>query len=102
MGSRKQNFYNQLAARMGYEKEAAEIQDKYLAGEKDAAAAAVPQDLIDSTALLGPVERIADRMREYAEAGVTTLTLAPAGFTLEERVAGLRAGVRAMEIAGLA
>jgi hypothetical protein len=41
-------------------------------------------------------------MREYAEAGVTTLTLAPAGFTLEERVAGLRAGVRAMEIAGLA
>ncbi|MEE4544616.1 LLM class F420-dependent oxidoreductase [Streptomyces sp. V4-01] len=102
MGSRKQNFYNQLAQRMGYEKEAARIQDAYLAGEKDAAAAAVPQDLIDSTSLLGPVERIADRMREYAEAGVTTLTLAPAGFSLDERVAGLRAGVRALEIAGLA
>jgi F420-dependent oxidoreductase-like protein len=102
MGSRKQNFYNRLAQRMGYEQEAAEIQDKYLAGEKEAAAAAVPQDLIDSTSLLGPVERIADRMREYAGAGVTTLTLAPAGFTLDERVAGLRAGVRALEIAGLA
>ncbi len=102
MGSRKQNFYNQLAGRMGYEKQAAEIQDKYLAGEKDAAAAAVPAELIDSTCLLGPVERIADRMREYAEAGVTTLTLAPAGFTLDERLAALRAGVQALEHAGLA
>jgi F420-dependent oxidoreductase-like protein len=102
MGSRKQNFYNQLAGRMGYEKEAGEIQEKYLAGEKDAAAAAVPAELIDSTCLLGPVERIADRMREYAEAGVTTLTLAPAGFTLDERIASLRAGVRALEHAGLA
>jgi F420-dependent oxidoreductase-like protein len=102
MGSRKQNFYNQLAGRMGYEKEAAEIQEKYLAGEKDAAAAAVPAELIDSTCLLGPVERIADRMREYAEAGVTTLTLAPAGFTLDERIASLRAGVQALEHADLA
>jgi F420-dependent oxidoreductase-like protein len=102
MGSRKQNFYNQLARRMGYEKEAAEIQDKYLSGDKEGAAAAVPQQLIDSTCLLGPVERIAERMAQYAAAGVTTLTLAPAGFTLEERIAGLRAGVEALERAGLA
>lgn len=102
MGSRKQNFYNQLARRMGYEKEAAEIQDKYLAGDKDGAAAAVPRSLIDSTTLLGSVERIADRMRAYADAGVTTLTLAPAGFTLDERLAALRAGVAAAEHAGLA
>ncbi|MGW5849589.1 LLM class F420-dependent oxidoreductase [Streptomyces sp. NPDC055254] len=102
MGSRKQNFYNQLAQRMGYEKEAAEIQDKYLAGDKAAAAAAVPHSLIDSTTLLGPVERIADGMRAYAEAGVTTLTLAPAGFTLEERIAALRAGTEALEAAGVA
>jgi F420-dependent oxidoreductase-like protein len=102
MGSREQNFYNRLARRMGYEKQAAEIQDRYLAGDKEGAAAAVPAELIDSTSLLGPVERIADRMREYAEAGVTTLTLAPAGFSLEERVAGLRAGVQALERAGLA
>ncbi|MFI6939805.1 LLM class F420-dependent oxidoreductase [Streptomyces sp. NPDC050418] len=102
MGSRKQNFYNQLAQRMGYEKEAAEIQDKYLAGDKEAAAAAVPQQLIDSTALLGSVDRIADRMQAYAAAGVTTLTLAPAGWTLDERLAALRAGVEAVERAGLA
>ncbi|NUS14112.1 MAG: LLM class F420-dependent oxidoreductase [Streptomyces sp.] len=102
MGSRKQNFYNRLAGRMGYEREAAEIQDKYLGGDKAGAAAAVPQQLIDSTCLLGPVERIADGMRAYADAGVTTLTLAPAGFTRDERVAGLRAGVEALERAGLA
>ncbi|MFE9249260.1 LLM class F420-dependent oxidoreductase [Streptomyces sp. NPDC007088] len=102
MGSRKQNFYNQLARRMGYEKEAAEIQDKYLAGDKNGAAAAVPRSLIDSTTLLGSVDRIADRMRAYAEAGVTTLTLSPAGFTLDERIAALRAGTEAAERAGLA
>ncbi|MEU3599696.1 LLM class F420-dependent oxidoreductase [Streptomyces sp. NPDC006798] len=102
MGSRSQNFYNQLARRMGYEEAATEIQDKYLAGDKDGAAAAVPRELIDSTALLGPVERIADGMRAYAEAGVTTLTLSPAGFTLDERLAAVRAGVTAWERAGLA
>ncbi|MGH4030752.1 LLM class F420-dependent oxidoreductase [Actinomycetota bacterium Odt1-20B] len=102
MGSRKQNFYNQLAQRMGYEKEAAEIQDKYLAGDKEGAAAAIPTRLIDSTTLLGSVERIADRMRAYADAGVTTLTLAPAGFTLDERITALRAGTEALEHAGLA
>ncbi|MFE0104980.1 LLM class F420-dependent oxidoreductase [Streptomyces sp. NPDC059009] len=102
MGSRKQNFYNQLARRMGYEKEAAEIQDKYLAGDKEGAAAAIPTRLIDSTTLLGSVERIADRMRAYADAGVTTLTLAPAGFTLDERITALRVGTEALEHAGLA
>lgn len=102
MGSRKQNFYNKLAQRMGYGKEAAEIQDKYLAGDKEGAAAAVPHELIDSTTLLGPVERIADRMQAYAAAGVTTLTLSPAGLTLDERLAALRAGTEALERAGLA
>ena len=102
MGSRKQNFYNRLAQRMGYEKEAAEIQDKYLSGDKEGAAAAVPQQLIDQTTLLGSVDRIADRMKAYAAAGVTTLTLAPAGLALDERLASLRAGCEALERAGLA
>ncbi|MFJ3673766.1 LLM class F420-dependent oxidoreductase [Streptomyces sp. NPDC090106] len=102
MGSAKQNFYNQLAQRMGYEAAAAEIQEKYLSGDKQGAGAAVPHDLIDRTTLLGSVERIADRMTSYAEAGVTTLSLNPAGFTLDERLASLRAGVEALELAGLA
>ncbi|MEU8568661.1 LLM class F420-dependent oxidoreductase [Streptomyces pathocidini] len=100
MGSARQNFYNRLAQRMGYEKEAAEIQEKYLSGDKDGAAAAVPRELIDSTTLLGSVDRIADRMRAYAEAGVTTLSLAPGGFTLDERIAALRAGVEALDRSG--
>ncbi|RBM23877.1 LLM class F420-dependent oxidoreductase [Streptomyces sp. PT12] len=102
MGSREQNFYNRLAQRMGYAKEAAEIQERYLARDRDGAAAAVPHQLIDDTTLIGPVARIADRMRAFADAGVTTLSLMPAGFTLEERVAGLRAGAEALERAGLA
>jgi F420-dependent oxidoreductase-like protein len=102
MGSARQNFYNRLACRMGYEKEAAVIQEKYLAGDKAGAASAVPQELIDATTLVGPVARIADRMQAYAEAGVTTLSVSPAGLALQERVAGLRAGVEALERAGLA
>ncbi|WP_445399949.1 LLM class F420-dependent oxidoreductase [Streptomyces sp. LE64] len=101
MGSRRQNFYNRLARRMGYEREATEIQDRYLSGDKDGAAAAVPHELIDSTTLLGSTDRIADRMHAYAAAGVTTLTLAPAGRTLDERLTALRTGARALERAGL-
>ncbi|WP_129843797.1 LLM class F420-dependent oxidoreductase [Streptomyces sp. RFCAC02] len=102
MGSREQNFYNRLAHRMGYGGAATEIQDRYLAGDKHGAAAAVPHDLIDATTLIGTPARIADRMRAYADAGVTTLSIAPAGLTLDERVAGLRTAVDAVERAGLA
>ncbi|MCC9307101.1 LLM class F420-dependent oxidoreductase [Kitasatospora sp. RB6PN24] len=102
MGSKEQNFYNRLACRMGYEEAAAEVQRRYLAGDKQGAAAALPHDLIDAVSLLGTRERIADRMRAYADAGVTTLTLAPTGWTLDERVAALRTGVEALELAGLA
>ncbi|BCJ77391.1 LLM class F420-dependent oxidoreductase [Catellatospora sp. IY07-71] len=76
MGSRQQNFYNQLATRMGYGEAAAEIQDLYLAGRHRDAAAAVPMEFIDRTALLGPKDRIARRLRDFADAGVTTLSLA--------------------------
>ena len=70
MGSREQNFYNQLATRMGYGDAAREVQDLYLAKRQRDAAAAVPMEFIDRTSLLGPKERIAERMREYAAAGV--------------------------------
>ncbi|WP_035851208.1 LLM class F420-dependent oxidoreductase [Kitasatospora azatica] len=102
MGSKEKNFYNQLARRMGYEQAAEEVQQRYLAGDKEGAAAAVPHELIDAFSLLGSKERIADRMRAYADAGVTTLTLAPAGWTLDERITALRTGVEALELAGLA
>ncbi len=102
MGSREKNFYNQLAVRMGYEAEAAEIQEKYLARDYAGAAAAVPQEFIDRTALLGPVERIADRLQAYADAGVTTLNVAVSPVGLERQIATVRAATEAIEKAGLA
>jgi F420-dependent oxidoreductase-like protein len=100
MGSRDQNFYNALAVRMGYADEAAEIQDRYLSRDYDGAAAAVPAEFVDATALLGPPGRIADRMAEFADAGVTTLSITPYGETMGERVAALRTAVDALERSG--
>jgi F420-dependent oxidoreductase-like protein len=90
MGSREQNFYNRLARRMGFDEAADTIQDLYLAGRPRDAAAAVPMELADATALLGPPERIAERVGRYADAGVTTLSVAPYARTTEERLATLR------------
>jgi F420-dependent oxidoreductase-like protein len=90
MGSREKNFYNQLACRMGYEEQATRIQDLYLAGRHREAAAAVPIEFIDETALIGPAARIASRVDRYADAGVTTLTVAPHGVGVEAQRAVLR------------
>jgi F420-dependent oxidoreductase-like protein len=86
MGSREQNFYNQLAVRMGFEAAAATVQDLYLARQHRDAAAAVPFELIDATALIGPRERIRDRLSRYSDAGVGTLSVAPFAGGLEERL----------------
>jgi F420-dependent oxidoreductase-like protein len=102
MGSREQNFYNALARRMGYEEAAQQVQDRYLARDYAGAMAAVPLEFVDSTSLLGPKERIAERMRAFADSGVTTLTLTVTGATLEERLAALRTGVEALELSGAA
>jgi F420-dependent oxidoreductase-like protein len=75
MGSREQNFYNDLAVRYGYEQAAARIQDAYLEGRRGDAAAAVPDDLIDEVALVGPIERIIDRLEAWKQTRVTTLIL---------------------------
>jgi F420-dependent oxidoreductase-like protein len=101
MGSREQNFYNALAVRMGYAEAAEEVQDRYLARDYEGAAAAVPFEFVDRTSLLGPVERMADRMQAYAEAGVTTASLVPYGESTEERIAVLRAAADALEKSGV-
>ncbi|WP_028662093.1 LLM class F420-dependent oxidoreductase [Saccharomonospora saliphila] len=101
MGSRDRNFYNRLACRMGFADAAAEVQEKYLAKDYAGAMAAVPLEFLDATSLLGPVERIAERMAAFAEAGVTTLTVAP----FVDPAAGdrtLEAALRARELAGVA
>ena len=101
MGSREQNFYHNLACRMGYEAEAARIQDLYLAKDYAGAAAAVPLGFLDSTALLGPPERIAERMQVLAEAGVTTLTVSVALQDLEHGSAALQVAAEALDKAGV-
>jgi F420-dependent oxidoreductase-like protein len=76
MGARGKNFYNDLACRYGFEAAAKTIQDLYLAGRKDEAAAAVPNELADEVALCGPRDRIRDRLGAWRESPVGTLILA--------------------------
>ncbi|HET8651811.1 MAG TPA: LLM class F420-dependent oxidoreductase [Gaiellaceae bacterium] len=76
MGSRGSNFYNDLFRRYGYEREADEIQSLYLEGRPRDAAALVPDAFVDEAALVGPKERIADRVEAFRAAGVTTLICA--------------------------
>jgi F420-dependent oxidoreductase-like protein len=102
MGSREQNFYNRLAVRMGFADAARDVQDLYLAKRHRDAAAAVPFEFIDQTSLIGPPGRIAQRLRTYAEAGVTTLSITPQAATLPERLAMLTSVSEAMQSAGLA
>jgi F420-dependent oxidoreductase-like protein len=90
MGSRKQNFYNNLVQRYGYEQAAAEIQDLYLEGKREEAGQAIPDELIDSICLCGPKEFVRERLAAFREAGVGTLMVSPMAFTAEDRVAQLR------------
>jgi alkanesulfonate monooxygenase SsuD/methylene tetrahydromethanopterin reductase-like flavin-dependent oxidoreductase (luciferase family) len=73
MGSRGKNFYNDLMRRYGYEAEAEKIQELYLGGSKRDAAALVPDAFVDEVALVGPKERLAERLDAWRESGATSL-----------------------------
>src|SRR5215204_6733585 len=90
MGSRKQNFYNALVQRYGFEDAAREVQDLYLEGKKEEAAAALPGELIDTVSLCGPADVVRERIGVYRDAGVGTLMVAPMAWTFEDRMAQLR------------
>jgi F420-dependent oxidoreductase-like protein len=90
MGSRKQNFYNQLIQRYGFEAAAKEIQDLYLEGKKDEAAAAIPAELIDQVSLCGPRDVVRERIAAFREAGVGTLMTTPMAFNAQDRIEQLR------------
>ena len=102
MGSREKNFYNALAVRMGFGDAAARIQDLYLAKDYAGAAAAVPLEFIQRTSLIGPPDVIVERLKAYAAAGVSTLTLASYHGTLEDRLEQLRLMPELLAQAGLA
>jgi F420-dependent oxidoreductase-like protein len=79
MGARDMNFYNDLACRYGLEEAAQQIQDLYLAGDRERAAAAVPAELVEGTTVIGPAGLVRERLAAYREAGVTVLNVRPAG-----------------------
>jgi F420-dependent oxidoreductase-like protein len=89
MGARGKNFYNDLARRYGYEAEAKLIQDLYLDGKKEEAAAAVPVELLRAISLVGPAGYVKERLAAFADAGATTLVVNPLQPGREARVAAV-------------
>jgi F420-dependent oxidoreductase-like protein len=79
MGARGRNFYNDVLKRYGYEREAEQIQDAYLSGDKSAAAAMVPAELVSGLSLVGDAGFVRDRVAAYRESGVTILNVQPVG-----------------------
>jgi F420-dependent oxidoreductase-like protein len=90
MGSREQNFYNRAAQSYGFEDAARTVQDLYLEGRKQEAAAALPGELIDAVSLCGPPDLVRDRLRVFRESGVGTLIVSPMAWSFEERREQLR------------
>lgn len=98
MGARGANFYNDLAVRYGFGDAAARVQELYLAGEKDAAAAAVPDDLVTQTALIGDEAHVRERLAALRAAGATTILTQPLGRTSAARIEAVEAA-RALDAA---
>ena len=90
MGSRDQNFYNRLAQRYGFADAAREVQDLYLEGRKEEAAAALPAELIDAVSLCGPADVVRERLAVFRDSGVGTLIVSPMAWTFQDRREQLR------------
>ncbi len=90
MGSREKNFYNDLMCRYGFEAAAQEVQNLYLEGKKEEAAAALPAEIIDTVTLCGPRDAVRDRLAVYRDAGVGTLGVSPMAFDFDSRRDQLR------------
>jgi F420-dependent oxidoreductase-like protein len=86
MGSKEQNFYNRAFQRAGYEEEARAIQLKWIEGDRQGAAAMVPDEMVIKTNMLGTEGQVRERMQAYKDAGVTTLRVDPDGRGLAERL----------------
>lgn len=86
MGSRKQNFYNEVFQRAGYADLALQVQDLWLNRQREAATALIPDDLVLKTNLLGIRESVRERLLAHQAAGVKTINVTPEGQTIEERL----------------
>jgi F420-dependent oxidoreductase-like protein len=101
MGSRRANFYHRIAVGMGFEAQADEVQDRFLARDYQGAAAAVPLEFLERTCLLGDEARIAAGLRRLAGAGVTTVNLSPVSQPPKEQAAVLESVMRLARSEGL-
>jgi len=90
MGSRDKNFYNALVTSYGFGDAATEVQNLYLDGKKEEAAAALPDELIDMVSLCGTQEQVLDRMRAFKSAGVTSMNITPMAFDPQQRLAQMK------------
>jgi F420-dependent oxidoreductase-like protein len=98
MGAREKNFYNDLAVKYGYGDAAKQVQDLYLSGQRQDAAAAIPDELADEVSLIGPEARIRERFRAWEDAGVTTMLVqsqSPQALELMADITGARQSVAA-------
>lgn len=95
MGSREKNFYNALVRRYGFDEEAETIQNLFLAGDKTAAIAAVPDDLVDAVCLAGDEARMRDKLAAFADAGVTQVVVGPMAPDADARRTTLETVARA-------
>jgi alkanesulfonate monooxygenase SsuD/methylene tetrahydromethanopterin reductase-like flavin-dependent oxidoreductase (luciferase family) len=90
MGSKEKNFYNALMRRYGFEEAAETVQELYLSGKKEEAAGALPAEFIDSVCLVGPSERVRERLAMYRDAGVGTILATIVAPTVDARIAMIR------------
>jgi F420-dependent oxidoreductase-like protein len=90
MGSREHNFYNEVVRRYGFEDAAREVQDLYLDGRREEAAAALPGELIDAVSLCGPADVVRERLAVFRDAGVGTLIVSPMAWSFADRREQLR------------
>ena len=88
MGARGVNYHHEVFARMGYEAQAAVIQDHYLAGDRKSAIAAVPTQMVEDVALIGPWAKIADEIQRWQETVLTTFSVS-CNLRDLDRIAGL-------------
>ena len=100
MGSASTNFYNQAYSRQGWAEVAAQIHARWQAGDRDAAAALVTDEMVLATTLIGTEQMVRERLRVWRDAGVDTVRLYPAGDTLDRRLATLGRAIELVKMIG--
>ena len=93
MGTATANFYNDAYSRQGWAEVAAQVRDRWQAGDRDGAAALVTDDMVLATTLIGTEDMVRARLRAWRDAGVDTVRLYPAGDTLTARLDTLARGI---------